>query len=202
VARDRASRPEAKPLRLFIAVDVPGPVRAALDSTIDPFRSGVPEARWTRPEGWHVTMKFLGATWPRLVDEVHASVDAAATAAAPIESALTTVGAFPSPRRARVIWAGLADPEDRLAAIARHLDERLEPHFRVEKRPLTPHLTLARLRTPANLERTAPDLTVLSIASAPFEIGELVVYRSHLSPKGAMYEAVHRVPLGTDGESA
>jgi len=200
VARDRASRPEAKPVRLFIAVDLPERVKERLDALIEPYRPGVPEARWTRPEGWHVTVKFLGATWPRLVGEVPAVVDEAARSVAAWRSGLTRVGAFPSPRRARVVWVGLADEDGRLAAVAGALDEGLRADFVPEKRALTPHLTLARLRTPANLAETAPELLAADVTSEPFDLRELVVYRSHLSPKGATYEAVHRAPfLGGTG---
>lgn len=194
MAHDRASRPEATPLRLFVAVDVPDDVRASLDAAVESYRRTVPEARWTKPEGWHVTLKFLGGTWPRRLEEVEAAVDAAAAAATPFESALTEIGTFPSRRRVRVVWEGVADPDGSLAGIARDLDTRLAEMFRPEKRALTPHLTLARLRIPANLDGN--DLFDLDVISRPFEIAEVVLYRSHLSPKGATYEPIHRAPFG------
>src|SRR5919202_374434 len=139
MARDRASRPEAKALRLFVAIDVPAEAKAELDATIEPHRASVPGARWTRPEGWHVTVKFLGGTWPRLVGDVESAVEAAAGAARSFRSTLTTVGAFPSPSRPRVLWAGIADPGGGLAGVAKDLDDRLAAHFEQEKRGLTPH---------------------------------------------------------------
>jgi 2'-5' RNA ligase len=195
MARDRASRPEAKPLRLFIAVDVPEEVKAGLEAAVGPFRARVP-ARWTRQDSWHVTLKFLGSTWPRLVDEVRRAVATAASGAEPFDSQLTEIGVFASPARTRVVWAGLADPDHRFGAIARLLDGLLEDHFIPEKRELTPHLTLARLNPPRNILEFAPDLPGLSVASGPFPVDRLVLYRSHLSPKGATYEAVERFPLG------
>ena len=101
MARDRAARPEAKPLRLFVAVDVPETVKDLLAERVSPFMDRIPGARWTKPPGWHVTLKFLGSTWPRLVEEVKAAVGAVAGTAERFDSALTELGAFPSPRRAR-----------------------------------------------------------------------------------------------------
>lgn len=196
MARDRAARPEAKPLRLFVATDVPDPVRVALARTVAPFRDGVPGARWTRTEGWHVTLKFLGSTWPRLADEVREAVSSAAAGAEAFQTELTEIGVFPSVRRARVIWAGLADPEGRFARLVADLDDRLSDHFVPEKRAFTPHLTLARLTPPRDLAEFAAGLPGMPVRSEPFPVDRLVLYRSHLSPKGATYEPLLVAPLG------
>jgi 2'-5' RNA ligase len=196
VARDRAARPEAKPLRLFVAVDIPAAVRDELHRRMAPYRERVPEARWTRPENWHVTIKFLGATYPRLVNVVKTTVAVAAASAQSFQSAITVLGAFPSARRARVLWSGLEDESERLASVAKDLDERLREHFKPEARSLTPHLTLARLRSPINLEEAAPEWIGFPVASAPFTIDRLILYRSHLSPRGARYEPVYEALFG------
>jgi 2'-5' RNA ligase len=196
VARDRAARPEAKPLRLFVAADVPDPVKDGLAHVVAPFRDRVPGARWTRAGGWHVTLKFLGTTWPRLVEEVREAVGSAAAGSEAFLTELTEIGVFPSVRRARVIWAGLADPEERFRGLVADLDERLADHFVPEKRSFTPHLTLARLTPPRDLGEFAAELPGMSVHSEPFPVDRLVLYRSHLSPKGATYEPLLAVPLG------
>jgi RNA 2',3'-cyclic 3'-phosphodiesterase len=195
MARDRAARPEAKPLRLFVAVDVPRSAKDHLATAIAPFRDRVP-ARWTGSDGWHVTLKFLGTTWPRLVDTVRDAVTSTAQQAVPFESSLTEVGVFPSPGRARVVWAGLTDPDECLGRLASSLDEVLAEDFTPETRAFTPHLTLARLNPPRNIREFAPDLVGLSVESDPFPVDRLVLYRSHLSPRGASYEAVLTAALG------
>jgi len=196
MARDRASRPEAKPLRLFVAADVPDEVKAGLAAAVAPFRDRIPGARWSRSDGWHVTLKFLGATWPRLMDTVRGAVSATSSAASPFPSSLTEVGVFPSPRRARVVWAGLSDPDQRFAAMARSLDDALAEHFIAEERPFTPHLTLARLNPPRDVGEFAPDLVGVSVASDPFQVDRLVLYQSRLSPKGATYEPLMEAEFG------
>jgi 2'-5' RNA ligase len=196
MARDRATRPEAKALRLFVAVDVPEDVKVGLAARVAPFRERIPGARWTRSEGWHVTLKFLGTTWPRLLEAVREAVGAAAKESEAFETSLTTVGVFPSPRRARVVWAGLSDPDLRFSGIVTQLDHLLEEHFVAEKRAFTPHLTLARLVPPRDVGEFAPELVGTAIPSRPFAVDRLVLYRSHLSPHGARYEPLASEPLG------
>jgi RNA 2',3'-cyclic 3'-phosphodiesterase len=195
VARDRAARPEAKPLRLFVAVDVPADVRSALARAVAPFRDRIPGARWTGDAGWHVTLKFLGATWPRLVEWVQQAVASAASSSAPFSTALTDVGVFPSPTRARVVWAGLSDPEGRFGQMVKLLDQLLGEHFDAENRAFVPHLTLARLTPPRRISEFAPDLVGTAVPSEPFQIDRLVLYRSHMSPRGATYEPLVEAPL-------
>jgi RNA 2',3'-cyclic 3'-phosphodiesterase len=194
---DRESGPEPKPQRLFIAVDLPGTVKAALASRVAQYRDRIPGARWTGSDGWHMTLKFLGATWPRLVEDVDRAVAAAAAATEWFESALTTVGVFPSARRARVVWAGLDDPGGRFAAIVKLLDEGLGEHFEPERRAFTPHLTLARLNPPRDVGEFVPELVGTSVASDRFPVDGLVLYRSHLSPRGATYEALRFFPFAS-----
>jgi len=198
MARDRSAVPEAKPLRLFVAVDVPGEVKERLRTATARFRDRIPGARWTNTDAWHVTVKFLGTTWPRLVEEVRASVEAVAAAEGRFQTALTHLGAFPSPTRAGVLWAGLADDDGRFATLAASLDRALEEHFDPEGRAFTPHLTLARLVPPRNLREFVPDLVGTSVASEPFVAAALVLYRSHLSPAGARYEPLLVAPFGQD----
>jgi 2'-5' RNA ligase len=196
VPRNRAARPEARLVRLFIAFDMPAEILGALAAAVEPFRDRVPGARWTRPEGWHVTLKFLGATWPRLLEWVRSGVAGVAAAASPVTTRLSELGAFPSPTRARVLWAGLEDPAGALADLARALDESLAAHFHPEKRPYTPHLTVARLNPPSDVRRAAPDLLSLPVRSDSFLVDRVVLYRSLLSPRGATYQPLEWAPIG------
>jgi RNA 2',3'-cyclic 3'-phosphodiesterase len=196
VARRTGDYAGAKPLRLFVAVDVPQPVKDELSGRIARFRERIPLARWAPMSNWHVTLKFLGTTWPRLVEEVHRLVGQTAAGSVPIESRLTNLSVFPSPRRARVLWAGMEDPGGALVGLAEALDEALAEDFTPEGRELTPHLTVARLGMPRDISEFAPDWVGMDVASDPFVIDRLVLYRSHLSPKGARYEPLESFPLG------
>jgi 2'-5' RNA ligase len=191
MARDRASRPEAKPLRLFVAFDVPEDVRDAVERAVAPWRERYPRAKWVPKENQHVTLKFLGSTWPRLVDWVHETVASAARSSSPVPTTVTDLGAFPNERRARVLWAGLDDAEGRLAGVVAALDEGLSREFAPEKRGFTPHLTVARFDPTVQLE----GLDEVKLATKPFAVDRIVLYRSHLRRPAPVYEPVATFPL-------
>jgi 2'-5' RNA ligase len=195
MARDRAARPEAKPLRLFAAVDIPARAKEAVVRATEPWRDLLPSGRWVRPESWHITVKFLGRTWPRLVEWVHESCRGAAGEIRSFRVGLRGLGMFPGPSRARVLWAGLDDPDGGLGALASALDRRLEREFPPEKRGFSAHLTVARFNPPIPMRDHAEELKDTEIEASPFRVGELVLYRSHLSPRGARYEPLERFPL-------
>jgi 2'-5' RNA ligase len=102
------------------------------------------------------------------------------------------LGAFPSGRKARVLWAGLDDGDGRLERLAAALDEALAREFAPEKRAFTPHLTVARFDPPVGL---AP--LEVAFASEPFEIDRIVLLRSHLRRPAPVYEPLGIYPLGS-----
>jgi 2'-5' RNA ligase len=193
MGRDRGSRPEARPWRLFVAVDVPERVRAKLAADLEPLREDHPELRWAPVESWHVTLKFLGAVWPWLVGDVRSSLEGVASSNAPFETYLDGVNAFPSPRRAKVVWVGLADARERFVALARALDVALARIVKAEERPFTAHLTVARAREPVQIE---DDLSALrDVGSHAFTVDGVVLYRSHLRRPAPVYQAIDAFAL-------
>ena len=191
MARDRASRPEAKPLRLFVAFELPEAVRSDLSRAVQPLRERFPKARWVPKENQHVTVKFLGSTYPRLVEWVTATVGEVAARHAAFETRVSDLGAFPNARRARVLWAGLDDRDERSTNIATGLDQALAREFKIEKRPFTPHLTVARFDPPVGL-----DPGEVRFESDPFTVDRIVVFRSHLRRPAPIYEPVATFRLG------
>jgi 2'-5' RNA ligase len=179
-------------LRLFVAVEVP---EAQKDSVQQAIASVVvPGARWTSRESWHVTLKFLGATAEERLAEVTGVVEQAASTSQPARTSLQGLGAFPTFRRARVLWVALDDPAGVLAALARTLEAGFAQHgFPAEGRPWTPHLTVARLKVPAAV---ALEPGEIHLDEQPFEVEQVVLFRSHLKAGGAVYEPLARVPLG------
>ena len=191
MARDRASRPEARPLRLFVATEVPEDVRAAVADAVAPLRERFPKARWVPTQNQHVTLKFLGSTYPRLVEWATATVGELASRHAPFTTRVEGLGAFPNARRARVLWAGLDDKGSAFGRLAADLDEALSKEFEPEKRPLTPHLTVARFDP-----TVAVASAEISFESEPFEVGRIVLFRSHLRRPAPVYEPMVVEPLG------
>jgi 2'-5' RNA ligase len=134
---------------------------------------------------WHVTVKFLGPTRSRLMGWVPQAVAGSAGTMAPFTTRLTSLGAFPSARRARVLWAGLDDGEGKLGELARTLDAGLGAEFRPESRAFHPHLTVARSDPPLAL----PDgFAATELEAVAFRIERIVVVESHLGRPAPRYE--------------
>jgi 2'-5' RNA ligase len=198
MARDRAHRPEAKPHRLFVALDVGDEARRAVSLAIEPWRRELPSARWSPPQNWHVTVKFLGWTSPRLVPWVGDRLREAAADLRSFRTSLTELGAFPVPARARVMWVGLDDRSGRMAEVAHALDAALASEFAPETRAFRPHLTVARSDPPMRL----PDgFAASALEPVAIEVDEMVLFRSHLQRPAPRYEAVATYRFG-GGEAA
>lgn len=198
MARARADRPteptRERALRLFVAVDPPETAREAVDVAIAPWRRAIPEARWVGREGWHVTLKFLGATPPGKVERVTELLAAAAAELTPFATRLDGLGAFPVDRPARVLWAGIDDRAGRLAGLALAIDGVLLKFFESERRPLHPHLTVARLDPARRLPEGFGATTVEPVA---FTVDRVCLYRSHTGGGSTRYELLSTAPLGT-----
>jgi 2'-5' RNA ligase len=181
-------------MRAFIAIDLPESIRAELRRRRASFGSVCPEARWTQPEGIHLTLKFLGEISDRQVREVCEGLKKLGR----IEGftiGLKGFGFFPDARRPRVFWAGVDAPPS-LQQLAERVEEAMARiGFAREERVFRPHLTLARFRVP----QAQPALQALLSQQGEQELGkfkvsEFFLFESKLSPQGAQYRKVERFP--------
>ncbi len=188
--------------RLFVALDPPEPVRRRLAALgVDLRRTAgrhADEVRWVPPENVHLTLQFLGAVPEERVAEVQGAVRAAAASARPLSLGLKGAGGFPNARRPRVVWAGIAGEVAELGALVAELGRRLAPlGFAPEERPFSAHLTLGRARDGRGAPGLAGALAHAAEADGtPWRAADVVLFESHLSPKGPRYEAILRAPLG------
>ena len=102
MARDRARRPEARSLRLFVAFDVSPEASAAVDRAIRPWRDELPKARWVPSENWHITLKFLGEVQDKRVEDIDSGLTGLSWK--PFVVSVRGVGFFPGTRSPRVFW--------------------------------------------------------------------------------------------------
>lgn len=181
-------------LRLFVAVDIPESVLVAVDDAIAPYRDLVPGARWAPRANQHLTLKFLGSVEATRRAEIATVCRRGGDEVSAGEISISDFGAFPSARRARVLWAGVNDPDQTLVTLARYLDGGFAPlGFEIERRAYTPHLTLARFKVPSDVREL---VDAASYASGTVVVEEFHLYRSKLSPKGARYEVLESFGLG------
>jgi 2'-5' RNA ligase len=190
--------------RLFVGVALDGGTRAAVADALRSAREGgarVEGLRWLAPESWHFTLQFLGAVPDENVASVREACARAASTQSAFELELSGAGAFGSARKARVVWVGVSGGGDKMAALADAVGAELEAlGFAREERAYSAHLTVARLKTPANVERL---LATMRVPRCAMRVEEVTLFRSHLSQQGARYEVVARFALGDgDGVSA
>jgi RNA 2',3'-cyclic 3'-phosphodiesterase len=181
-------------MRLFVAFDLPGEVREALGEPIARLKPLCRAARWARPEGMHVTLKFIGHA---IADGETEKLDAArATLAAvksgePVKISYRGVGFFPDVRRPRVIWCGV-EASANLAKLAADIERGLEPlGIPRETRAFVPHLTLARFKSPEGVDalvRSAAVWATRDFGSASET--EFHLFESLLKPGGAEYRKI------------
>ncbi|HET7824096.1 MAG TPA: RNA 2',3'-cyclic phosphodiesterase [Anaeromyxobacter sp.] len=193
----------ARNRRLFVALEPPEPVRRRLAAMAVELRRaagrGADDIRWVAIENVHLTLQFLGAVPEERMPAVEEVVRAAASAGRALSLEVRGAGGFPNARRPRVVWAGLAGDVAALAELGAELGRRLAPlGFPPEDRPFSAHLTLGRAREGRGAAGIAGALASAADApGAPWRAAELVLFESHLSPKGPRYEALLRAPLGS-----
>ncbi len=186
--------------RLFAAVDPPAEVARELTrwarSAGRASRDGrEPALRVLDPDSLHVTLLFLGE---RPAEEIGALSEALSEAAQGARECELGTGAplWLPPRRPRALAVEIHDPGGELAAFQRELSRGLcaamEPPAVQPPRRFRAHVTVARSRAAPRRRPELPPTPPLS-----FRIAEAVLYRSHLEPSGARYEALARAPLGS-----
>lgn len=177
--------------RCFVAVPIAESLRADLRTAAEAWHSDLSEMRWTYPDGWHVTLAFLGSVEARTIPELVARVASVAERHPALRLETGGLGAFPSAARARVAWYGVRDRSGALGrlagdvAIALGLDAAQAFH---------PHLTLARARQRSVDLR--PWLASASVPGGTLEVDQVVLMRSHTGRGPARYETLATIALG------
>jgi 2'-5' RNA ligase len=176
-------------VRLFVALELPSSVREVL-------LAWRPDDRALRPvaeEALHVTLAFLGGRDAGDVERIRAALEPLGRVLGGL--ALGDVRWLP-PRGPRVLAVDVDDPAGALAALQADVVEALVAGvgFVPEKRRFLGHVTVARVRHGARVSRELRD-ALGPPEPVAFAAPAVTLFRSHLSPRGARYEALVRVPL-------
>jgi len=205
VAKERLKSPRA---RLFVALDLPGPVRAGLVAWQGD-ALGDPALRAIDPEALHVTLCFLAYQPERDIERIAHVVCGIEPHAVTIRFEAEPIAA---PRSRPRLFAVDA-PSDEAVALQAELSDRLvaERFYKPEKRPFWPHVTVARVKPekrtpserrgrrrgrPALVER--PPTALPDELARPFGAVRMTLYRSFLRPAGAEYVPLAALGLPSD----
>ena len=180
-------------IRTFIAVDLP-------DSFIDTIAEIQQELKGNiklvDPKQVHITMKFLGDVPEKKIPKIEDAL--LSINSEPFTARVQGVGAFPKPDYARVIYIG-ADPAETFTRLYAEVESALAPlGFKREKRPFTPHATLARVKhnpegARMRLRDTIEHLSDIEVGT--MDVDTIKLKKSTLTPKGAIYETLKEVHL-------
>lgn len=182
-------------IRGFLALEIPDALRARLASEQERLRQEFPKARWVRPEGWHLTLKFFGEVRRRVLVDLITELAPRIRGNGAVTVELGRAGFFPSLTRPRVAWVGgtAGGIEKVVAAVEEAAEISGYPR---ERRPWSVHLTQARLKTAwpkATVDRFLEWGDNLRLEA--FICREVVLFSSDLRPTGAVYTALERLPL-------
>jgi len=183
-------------LRTFIALELTEEVHRQLGQIQDELKKSGADVKWVNPSGIHLTLKFLGQVSLDLIEEIKKALDQLAKEHKSFQLSISQLGAFPKVEYPRVIWVGIDQGKEKAIELAQGLEQRLiNLGFLPEKRPFKPHLTLGRVRSNRNRQQLKELLQSTTFSQSPMQANTLTLFKSTLTPQGAIYEPLHEVKL-------
>jgi 2'-5' RNA ligase len=201
-SQPNSARAAPPALRLFVAVELSDAARGAVSGVIERLvESGVKNLRPVRPEAVHLTLKFLGNVPSSRVEKLVEALRAVARTHTPFALALTGAGVFPTPKKARVLWLGIGGDTRALGGLYSGIEDAVSGlGLARDRKPFSPHLTVARLDHRASgADRS---FAAETLASAPHPDGveipvrSVSIMQSTLDSRGAIHDRLASLPLG------
>jgi len=185
-------------LRLFIALPLPDSVKELLKQQQEALHRMVPfrSVRWSNPQTLHLTLLFLGYVEEKNLRLIRQSLDFGCRQHHSFSLKTAEPSAFPSLQRPSILYTAIAGDTPSLTALVVSIAEQLVGLYEPDKRRFKPHLTLGKVMKSDTIERVTEALmSIPPFYPASWNVDEVVLYTSTLSPEGAQHEALHRVPL-------
>jgi 2'-5' RNA ligase len=179
--------------RLFIGLPVSS-IKAVqkVESWKNNSRMRLNKMNWVKPENWHITLSFLGDTPSEKAELLQNLIEQSFGEVTAFQAKLEGVGLFPNRRDPNVLWLGLNSLQTILPT-HQQLGELLQQNgFSFDKKPLKPHLTIARMKYLA--DRSIIDTLVKDYGQTVFDtvnINKVVLFESLLTPQGPIYKALY-----------
>ena len=195
--------PMGRKVRSFIAIPVSDAGIQALNSAVKNLETEIGRhVRWVRPEGIHLTLKFMGDIQSEAAEQVLEALPSVAAEFMPFELAIKGLGAFPNLRRPRVLWAGVNGNLEVLSSLQQAVEDSVERlGLPKEQRHFSPHLTLGRVRRDVGdgQRRTIGEAvsSVVKPAVVRWTAGEVNLMRTEFDPEGSKHYLVGSASLGS-----
>ena len=184
-------------MRTFIAIELPEGIKQGLAKVREQLKEGGADAAWTRPEGIHLTLKFLGEVPESKIPAIMSALTEAVRGTGQMRIEVAGAGAFPNVRNPRVLWIGVSGDLSALGRLQTAVEGAMAKlGFDPETRKFSPHLTLARIKYPRPRDNWQKVLEgVRDVKLGGFEADSVSLMKSELKPSGAVYTELGRVEL-------
>ena len=184
-------------MRLFIAIELPPQIKQGIAKVQEGLRKAGANAGWTRPEGIHLTLKFLGEVPELKVKEILQALSGAAQGFGNLNLDVAGAGAFPNMKTPRVLWLGVTGDVEKLGLLQAVVEDAMvKLGFEQEERKFSPHLTLARIKFPKPRDNWQQKIeSIEDVKLGGFEADRVSLMKSELKREGAVYTEVGKVEL-------
>jgi RNA 2',3'-cyclic 3'-phosphodiesterase len=182
-------------LRAFVAIEVPAQVLDSLEAAQKELSASGADLKLVERSNLHFTVKFLGEISDSQASEADARLRRLHLVKSGVE--VRGVGAFPSPARPRVVWAGVSGEDaSQISAVAGEVLAALDGIGERDDRPFQPHLTLARVRSDRNIRQLQEAIgRVGGHTFGHADLESLKLKSSQLTPSGPIYRDVGVYPF-------
>jgi len=180
---------DEKLIRAFVAIELKDQTRVRLAELMRSLHGVVTGARWVRPEGIHLTLRFLGYARRSVLESLVPALRRAAEECPATAANIAGLGVFPERGRARVLFVGISVPPSILLLQEACERAAVAAGFEAETRAFRPHLTLGRWKEPAR----RPSLPEVDLG--PTSLDTLVLFRSQPGRTGSVYTPIETFTL-------
>ncbi|MGD0350465.1 MAG: RNA 2',3'-cyclic phosphodiesterase [Verrucomicrobiota bacterium] len=188
-------------LRLFVAIPMPETVRNEIIGVQQELQRLVSRdaVRWTKPEQFHLTLRFLGDVPVERVSALQEAVNAVCRGSSALHLRAQGVGFFPNARSPRVVWAGVNDGEGRLADLQKKIEGAVGPFAeKPSSEKFAGHVTIGRvkfLKQPDIENLAAHAQAIKDRLFGEWTANEVELIRSDLLPTGAQHSLLAAIHL-------
>lgn len=189
-------------MRTFIAIELPSKIKESLANVQNKLKATGADVKWVEPQNIHLTLKFLGEIDDKKLSRIAEIMNEIVENNNPFDIRISSIGAFPKIDFPRVIWVGVEKGNKETKEIAKALEDKIcEVGIPKEDRTFSSHITIGRTRSTLNRIKLVQELKNLAIGfekdNLDFSVTKITLFKSTLTPKGPLYEALKETNLKT-----
>jgi RNA 2',3'-cyclic 3'-phosphodiesterase len=176
-------------IRAFIAVEINEQTKQKISGLISHLKKSGADVKWITENQMHLTLKFLGDIDERDVQKISDALSDIADNFNSFTINFSKIGAFPDMDRPSIIWLGIDKGAESLKTLSEKIETALKKlRLKQENREFKPHLTLARIKSPKNMQNLLKLVKEIDAKSWDgSQISSLTLFQSALNPKGAVH---------------